>query len=366
MPLFEPVYPARYAAPLLDFLRNGPSDCLQACLLAAQIDEGEFSEPEHALTMSQVDALVIAASHHLRRSDLGFELGKRIRLDHHLGLSDVLRRCRTIDEMLRLLCRFYRLVTPSFALHYQRSPDRGQFTCRPAAFMSATTLRFFEEEYALAVHTEYRSLFRERMPALDIYLSMEAPAHAARYAELHPTRVHFAALPMPAVQFVFDADVLDLPMLWPEVAEPLIGKRNDGASTPLEPDHLQELHGRFARRRQWGDWVGLLLREAEGCQPGREEIAALLGTSPSTLTRQLQAEGTTLRAMGLRIRHQRALQLLNATTQPISQIAYRLGYTDTANFSHAFSKLAGMSPRAYRRQAGSPGNPQAAAAGRRE
>jgi hypothetical protein len=120
MPLFEPLYPARYAAPLLEFLRNAPADCLQAALAAAQIEEEVFRQAEYALTMAQVDALVSAASLQLGRTDLGFELGRRIKMDHHLGLGVILRRCRSIDELLRMLCRFYRLVTPSFTLHYQR------------------------------------------------------------------------------------------------------------------------------------------------------------------------------------------------------------------------------------------------------
>jgi AraC-like DNA-binding protein len=298
--------------------------------------------------MAQVDALVSAASQQLGRTDLGFELGRRIKIDHHLGLGVILRRCRSIDELLRMLCRFYRLVTPSFTLHYQRSASAGEFTCRPAAYMSAATLRFFEEQYALAVHSEYLSMFRERMPALDIYLSMEAPPHVARYAELHPTRVHFAALQMPAVRFVFKADVLDQPLQWPALVAPLI--TGEAIAPPLETsaEQLQALHHSFVRTTRWGEWVALILREAEGCQPSREELAALLNISPATLTRYLAAEGQSLRSMSQRIRHERACQLLADRQQSISQIAYRLGYGDVANFSHAFRKQAGQSPRTYR------------------
>ncbi|MBF7728520.1 helix-turn-helix domain-containing protein [Pseudomonas sp. N040] len=355
MPLFEPLYPARYAAPLLEFLRNAPAECLQVALAAAQIEEEVFRQPDYALTMTQVDALVCATSQQLGRTDLGFELGRRIKMDHHLGLVAMLRRCRSIDELLRMLCRFYRLVTPSFILHYQRSASTGEFTWRPAAYMSAATLRFFEEQYALAVHTEYLGMFHQRLPALDIYLSMEAPPHVARYAELHPTRVHFAALPMPAVRCVFKAEVLDLPLQWPELVAPLITGEVLTPHPETSAEELQVLHRKFVRTTRWGEWVALILREAEGCQPTREQIAELLSISPATLTRYLAAEGQSLRDMGKRIRHARACQLLADRQQSISQIAYRLGYGDVANFSHAFSKQAGQGPRRYRQALGASG-----------
>jgi AraC-like DNA-binding protein len=92
----------------------------------------------------------------------------------------------------------------------------------------------------------------------------------------------------------------------------------------------------------------LVLREAEGCQPTREELAELLNVSRATLVRRLAAEGNTLRELGNRIRHQRACTLLRNSGQAISQIAYRLGYGDVANFSHAFRALCGISPSDYR------------------
>ena len=60
------------------------------------------------------------------------------------------------------------------------------------------------------------------------------------------------------------------------------------------------------------------------------------------------AEGCSLRELGNQIRHQRACAMLGELRQSISTIAYRLGYSDVANFSHAFRRAAGLSPRTYR------------------
>lgn len=350
MPLYDPSYPARYAAPLLELLHAAGGDMAQRVLAAAELDEAAFHDAEYRLGIASFDALVCAASQCLKRDDLGFEMGQRVRLDHHLSLSIALRRCQSLDELLRLLSRFSRLITTAFSLHYRRSASHGELVCRPAAPMSSTTLHYLQEQYAVAVHHECRALFGKRLLPMDVYLSLEAPAHLARYARLVPSRFHFGALPMPEVQFCIPLAMLDQKPDWPEVVPLPLGAQAQFSEADTSTSALQEKQSNIQQADDWGNWVELILREAEGCQPSREELAALLNISPSTLTRYLHAEGRSLRSMGKQIRHQRACQLLAETDQAISQIAYRLGYSDLANFSHAFQSEAGISPRTYRQR----------------
>jgi len=44
----------------------------------------------------------------------------------------------------------------------------------------------------------------------------------------------------------------------------------------------------------------------------------------------------------------RAKADLSETTEPVSQIAFRLGFADAHNFSNAFRKITGFSPSEYR------------------
>ena len=45
---------------------------------------------------------------------------------------------------------------------------------------------------------------------------------------------------------------------------------------------------------------------------------------------------------------EQARELLGAGELPISEIASRLGYSDSAHFARAFRRIAGVSPREYR------------------
>ncbi|OUR94035.1 hypothetical protein A9Q81_14960 [Gammaproteobacteria bacterium 42_54_T18] len=81
--------------------------------------------------------------------------------------------------------------------------------------------------------------------------------------------------------------------------------------------------------------------------PTLSEVAAELGFSERTLHRRLAGQGIKYREIcdGLRGGHARKLM---ATTMPVDEIAYRLGYFDAASFYKAFKRWEGLSPSEYR------------------
>lgn len=336
MSLYQPIVPARYARPLLDFLRQRHPQRIEQILAEAGLDEAHIQASDAALTMSEFDALLSSAAQALGRSDLGFEMGLRIGIDSHQLLGLAMRRCRTGDQLVRLATRFSRLLIPGFSMQYRRTETSGELSVRPAAAMSQATLHAFEELYAVTFNRDYAELL-EQHQGLDIYLSMPRPSHVARYENLYPTRFHFASLPLPEVRCVLPAEALDTP---------LHHAHKPDAETDTQT--LHDLQQRLGKADHWSAWVSLMLREAEGCQPSREELASLLNVSPTTLTRNLAREGLNLRELGKQIRHQRACSMLRDRSQSIAQIAWRLGYGSQANFSNAFRQLGGMSPRSYR------------------
>ena len=85
--------------------------------------------------------------------------------------------------------------------------------------------------------------------------------------------------------------------------------------------------------------------------PGSKRIATVateLSVSVSTLKRRLHDEGTTFRELLHTSMLERAkLQLLDPSIS-INQVAADLGYSDATNFSHAFKRWTGQSPRQFR------------------
>jgi len=61
-----------------------------------------------------------------------------------------------------------------------------------------------------------------------------------------------------------------------------------------------------------------------------------------------QHAGISLKQQILQSKTDVAKSFLSETTQPVSQIAYSLGFSDAHNFSNAFRKQTGLSPSEYR------------------
>ncbi|WP_063709843.1 AraC family transcriptional regulator [Nocardia transvalensis] len=81
--------------------------------------------------------------------------------------------------------------------------------------------------------------------------------------------------------------------------------------------------------------------------PSMVEVAAELHVTVRTLRRRLADEGATFRGLLNNVREIKAAELLR-TSATVEDVARRLGYAETANFTHAFTRWRGMSPRAYR------------------
>jgi AraC-like DNA-binding protein len=75
-----------------------------------------------------------------------------------------------------------------------------------------------------------------------------------------------------------------------------------------------------------------------------ETIARQLGVSARTLRRNLEQEGTTLRAVVDEVRRERADELL-AAGRPVKEIAFGLGFSEPSAFSRAYKRWTGRAPK---------------------
>ena len=82
--------------------------------------------------------------------------------------------------------------------------------------------------------------------------------------------------------------------------------------------------------------------------PMINDVAEMAAISVSTLQRRLGKEGITFQDLLDRVRFQRASALLEAESPHVSDIAWFLGYSNPANFTHAFRRWTGTSPSHYR------------------
>ncbi len=77
-------------------------------------------------------------------------------------------------------------------------------------------------------------------------------------------------------------------------------------------------------------------------------VASRLGLGPRTMQRMLQAESRSYRQLVSEVRMERARALLLNTDLTVTEIAHRLGYSDSTHLTRAFSQRHGSTPSSYR------------------
>lgn len=81
-----------------------------------------------------------------------------------------------------------------------------------------------------------------------------------------------------------------------------------------------------------------------------DDVSATLHMTPRTVQRHLAKEGTSFRQLVDQARRDYAESVLRETDQPISEIAFRLGYLDLSSFYRAFKRWSGTTPVEFREQ----------------
>ena len=343
--------PARYFALLCDQLKAEGLN-VDSVLREAHISPNQIYGPNASLSTKQYEAMIDGLTRASGRSDLGFALGRLIKLSSHEILGYALITSPTLEYALQLACRYYRLITPAFRMQYRRQLRVSEVIFKPLLPLNARGFHFLLEVVVVTTLEQIKALLQDDFPASDVYVSYTMPEHVEHYRHLRPARFHYGFEDQPGARIVLDTALLSrrLPL-------------TDKASLRMAEARCEELIQKTTQARRITEWVSMMLRESSNGFPTLGELARLQNQSPRTLDRQLQREGHRFLQLSKRIRHEKACELLLTSTQSVSQIALQLGYKETASFSRAFRREAGCSPTQYqsadthKRAADSPGPP---------
>lgn len=94
----------------------------------------------------------------------------------------------------------------------------------------------------------------------------------------------------------------------------------------------------------------VLVSYMEASDLSLELAADLCSMSKRTLQRRLAEDDTSYTEVLDRARFRVARRMLEEQGLSVTGVSHRLGYSDVAHFSRAFRRIAGITPRAYRRQ----------------
>ncbi|UIF89941.1 AraC family transcriptional regulator [Cupriavidus sp. UYPR2.512] len=122
---------------------------------------------------------------------------------------------------------------------------------------------------------------------------------------------------------------------------------------PVTVSMCEQMCERLMESRRVRAGAAATIRQYLNAAPGGlrstlEDMARMMNTSPRTLKRRLQEEGTTYTALLADARGAVARELLLDRSLALTEIAGRLGFSDLSSFSQAFKRWYGMAPTVFR------------------
>ena len=336
-----------YARLLRMLLQQASVDSDQV-LAAAALDWSSLQTTDQRLPRTTVIRLVHAATRATGKPWLGLELGEQAPVSAHGPLGYAAVTAPDLAHCLTVLGRYGAVREDSFSWSFQARAEGG--TLQVIDRLDWGEARSFVIDTMAAALVRVLQAALGELPAglrLDIPLPM--PPWVAQYTQ---------ALPMP-LQFGQPALALHVPAT--ALRTPLLGAdaRAHSAACHECDLALAELVQSSTAQRV----ASLLAHTPEGRYAQLSEIAAQCSVSERTLMRHLASEGTSFQRLHDSHQQGRALWLLLHTTQTVEDIAARLGYTDTSNFSRTVKRWFGSTPSALRlsRRAAGPADVQTSA-----
>jgi AraC-like DNA-binding protein len=266
----------------------------------------------------------------------GLRMGSTFDALAHGAVGMAALTAATVVDAMFVLARYGHLRTPFFGYAARRDHLGVRWDIVDRWGIEDDLRTPLVESTLVSVTGLVERLVGETPTGLTVEVDYPEPDHAQAY------RQH---LPVPPA-FGRARSGLHVPVRWaarrPASADPQL----HAALTRLlratpEPD--LEQHALLAT-------VAQLLDATSGRLP-IAHAAGRLHITPRTLERRLRRLGTTYRELVDRHRRDEAEHLLVTTQLPITMIAERLGYSDTANFGRTCRRWFGTGPREHRRRA---------------
>lgn len=324
--------PVEYVWPIAEQLQSSGVD-VAAWLGQNGLSEADLTGAAAPLPYPTFRQLVLDALVAAREPALGLFVGRRMRASTHGIVGAAAVNSATVRQALDIMERFSTLRSSLFAISHDIGIHEGR-----VIFSEVLPLGDIQRPLLEAIVLNIKNVLDDiTMGACqvgEVAFPFEEPEYAALARDLLGCPVHYA---QDWAGFTAPASALDLPL---KLADP---RAFDEAARICQ----RELD-RIAAHETVAARVRRLLLEHQSGFPSLQVAARLFHMTPRTLHRRLVDEGTSFRAELESVRHTLAVEHLRSDHFTMEEIAYRLGYTDLANFRRAFKRWEGMPPAAYR------------------
>jgi len=301
-------------------------------LLPAQLQDPQVKTSVRQFTQACRNAMAAGAA-----ADTPFQVGTKMRVSSYGMYGYALLCCPTLRDVARLAVKYHRLATPTVDFTFREEGDEAVWSFDNIVDLEpGDPLYRFLVELQFAIHiTLGRDLLGPAFKLSRVSARYEAPAHVASYAQHLDCQADFS---QPRNELRYPAALL---AMHPTYHNPI--------TVAMASEVCERLLDQGQRDSGVAGRVYRLLTQVPGQFDDMEAISAKLNTTSRTLRRKLQAEGTSYQGILAEVRCQLAKEYLRTTRLSTEDIADVLGFSDAANFRHAFRRWTGKPTSEFRR-----------------
>ena len=285
------------------------------------------------LALDEFEQLVQDAITATGEPAFGLLVGERMQINSHGMLGYAAMNSATLRDAIALMEQYLQIRTQLVRVRHAAVDGAVRIIFEEAIPLQVVR-RSVLDTIVLTIKNLFDHITGGAVRTLHVCFPLEQPTYAALAEEMFGCPVRYG---QPWCGFAFAADGLDTPL---SMADPVTLRQAIQV--------CQKELDKSAQQQSWAGKLQRLLLESQGGFPSLNVAARLFNVTPRTLHRRLVEEGTSYRAVIDEVRLRLAVEHLKLGKLSIDEIAFTLGYTDTANFRRAFMRWMGVSPSAYR------------------
>jgi AraC-like DNA-binding protein len=297
------------------------------------IDKKLLDDPDariSAESMSRLWYIVLQTAHD---PCFGLKAAGNIRPTTLHALGFALMVSSHMEDALERFYRFYRVVSDVIEVKFEYLKDVAAISLNPRSRPARLPDEAFDMIVAVFVSFA-RMVIDAAVNPLKVELIRKAPDRPEAFQDFFRAPVIFSG---EQNRVFFSLRDMKKPF---QAANAEIARRNEQI--------VVEYLARFDKSRITHRVHEKLIELLPLGEPSIQSLADAIGMTTRSLHRHLQKENAGYREILNDIRQYLAIQYLKQPHVPIIEVAFRLGYSDSGNFTRAFKRWFHLSPKQYR------------------
>lgn len=293
---------------------------------------------KNSATVSLVQLMDIYLTTHTLTGSVEFSIrtGRNLKVSNHGGLSNLLISAPDLKSAIEYLAPFYQLRAPFLDIGLEERGNRATVNI-DFTLMRNTALEEIVSGLLTGVSLNVLEFYGINIDdELHVFINRNAETSISLYRKIFGVTplqgrqtfsISFPRRYLQSVSPLADRELFELAI---KNCEALAIENKAGSTPPFSQNVMQLIADNLER-----DW-------------SQESLARLMNMSVSTLRRRFNREGVTYKEVVTSAKMQAAKTLLLSGDKQITAISHQLGFSDASNFSSAFKRYTGMSPREFR------------------